>query len=173
MVTIYYTIWYKLDQSHWFFCMCNPNFNPLPPQPQRYTQQNGCLESLGWLWLPWLHNSWEHEPIGTRLFAAFMLVVSIFLFREIQMHQMKNGPPSSPWVANSSLLTSLTESSFSLPLFVVVCVALLLLLCRQRRPQRHSLSRTSSYLSLSRTASYVTLSRNTSTARLGSIISSS
>lgn len=53
--------------------------------------------------------------------------------REVQLHQQLQAPPLSEWHVT---YPSSLRSSFLLPFLMVLCVAVLLLCCRQRRPYR-------------------------------------
>jgi len=93
--------------------------------------------------------------------------------REIQLQQMHKATSSSIGITTNNLLTALTESSFTLPFMVVISVAILLLLCRQRRPRYYTLSRNASHVSLGRTTSHMSLGRNQSSSRLSIIAATS
>ena len=111
--------------------------------------------------------------------------------REVQLHQLNSPIESSKAKAQrQSLFQYLIDSSFALPFLVVVSVAVILLVCRRRRPSLRSLSSSppggllprslsqGSFLKVHRRTSSVTnpssllgsLSRNQSTSRLSAIV---
>lgn len=147
----------------------------LYPYADFYRLKTQCLKSA-WMSLI-LHEEGlglpEHSTLFTSAAAiegrsvrwalgALLYHVRFLPLREIQLHQLQ-GASSSPWVSSGSSLTA--SSSFLLPLAVVVLVALLLLVCRHRRPRLHgNLSRNTSYLLTSRQVSSASASRRGSLA---------
>lgn len=124
-------------------------------------------------------------PLGALLYYTRYLPL-----REVQQQQLKSPIESSKSKAQSfNPFEFLFNSSFSLPLLVVLCVVFILLVCRRRRPSLRSypssppglLPRSvsqGSFLKVHRRTSSVTnpstllgsLSRNQSTSRLSAIV---
>ena len=89
--------------------------------------------------------------------------------REIQLQQMHK-TTASIGDTTDHFLVAFTQSSFTLPFVVVVLVAVVLFLCRQRRPRHYTLSRNTSHLSFGRSTSYAGLGSSQSSSRLSSIM---
>ena len=123
-------------------------------------------------------------PLGALLYHTRYLPL-----REVQQQQLKSSPLSDSNKTNAWSIHFLIHSSFALPLFVVLSVIVILLVCRRKRPSvrncypssSQGLSRSvsqASFLKLHRRTSSMgnqlsvlgSLSRNTSSSRLSAIV---